>query len=320
MRDVIGIIKDVLKIECSEIENKIEKIGIEYETAVNLLLNCKGKVVVTGIGKSGLVGQKIASTFSSTGTPSFFLHLAEGIHGDLGMIDEKDVLIAISYSGQTDELRLVLPAIKRMGVPLIAMTANPDSILARKADVILDIGVTKEACPLGLAPTASTTLTLAIGDALAVALLRLKNFDENDFVFRHPGGSLAKKLKKVADLMVTGSAVPIVSEDTLIKDVVYEMSSKKLGMTVVVDKENRVTGVVTDGDLRRMLEKATDISKVFARDIMTHNPKTIEEDALAAKAVKVMQDNKITSLIIKDTKGQAKGVIHLHKLLDEGIF
>lgn len=318
--NIIDSIKEVLEIEGKEILRKIDSVGAEFESAVNLIKNCKGKVIITGIGKSGLIGQKIASTFSSTGTPSFFIHLAEGIHGDLGMVTKEDVLLAISYSGQSSEFQLILPAIERMGVPLIAITANKNSILSKKADVKIDISVKREACPLGLAPTASTTLTLAVGDALAVALLKLRDFKEEDFIFRHPGGSLAKKLKKVSDLMAKGDAVPIVSETARLKHIVYEISKKTFGMTAVVNEEGQLSGIITDGDLRRILGKTTDISKIRAANIMTLNPKTIEPAALAAAAVRQMQDNKITALIITDDEQHPIGVIHLHKLLDEGVF
>ena len=318
--NIIDSIKEVLEIEGKEILRKIDSVGSEFERAVNLIKECKGKVIITGIGKSGLIGQKIASTFSSTGTPSFFIHLAEGIHGDLGMVTKDDVLLAISYSGQSSEFQLILPAIERMGVPLIAITANKNSILSKKADVKIDISVKREACPLGLAPTASTTLTLAVGDALAVALLKLRDFKEEDFIFRHPGGSLAKKLKKVSDLMAKGEAVPIVSETARLKHIVYEISKKTLGMTAVVNEEGVLSGIITDGDLRRVLGKTTDISKIRAANIMTRKPKTIDSAALAASAVRQMQDNKITALIITDDEKHPIGVIHLHKLLDEGVF
>ena len=248
--------KKVLRIESEAIEALIDRIDERFEQAVTMILNCEGRVVVTGMGKSGLIGKKIAATLASTGTPALFLHPAEGIHGDLGMVMRGDTVIALSNSGETDELARMLPSLKRLGIGIIALTGNPDSTLAKNSDVVIDVGVKEEACPLGLAPTASTTATLAMGDALAVVLLDQRGFKEEDFACFHPGGALGKKLLlRVRDLMHTDEAVPMVSEGTLIKDAIYEISSKKMGVTAVVNASGKLVGVISDGDLRRWMEK-----------------------------------------------------------------
>lgn len=314
----------VLKIEADAVSALIERIDAQFEQAVKIILNCKGRIVVTGMGKSGLIGKKIAATFASTGTPALFLHPAEGIHGDLGMVTRGDAVIALSNSGETEEIARMLPSLKRLGIKIIAMTGNVDSTLAKSSDVVINVGVKEEACPLGLAPTASTTATLAMGDALAVVLLDQRGFKEEDFASFHPGGALGKKLLlRVRDLMHIGDAVPIVSEATLIKDAIYEISSKKMGVTAVVDAEAKLVGVISDGDLRRWMEKTEKAGENLltkqAKEIMTRKPKTAKKDALAAEAVAIMEKNSITCLIVATPDGKLEGVIHLHDLLKAGV-
>lgn len=316
--------KKVLKIEAEAIEALIVRIDERFEQAVKMILNCEGRVVVTGMGKSGLIGKKIAATLASTGTPALFLHPAEGIHGDLGMVMRGDTVIALSNSGETDELSRMLPSLKRLGIGIIALTGNPESTLAKNSDVVIDVGVKEEACPLGLAPTASTTATLAMGDALAVVLLDQRGFKEEDFACFHPGGALGKKLLlRVRDLMHTDEAVPMVSEGTLIKDAIYEISSKKMGVTAVVDASGKLVGVISDGDLRRWMEKTEKTGENLlikeAKDIMTKNPKVANKDSLAAEAVSIMEKNSITCLIVADRSAVPEGVIHLHDLLKAGV-
>ena len=308
--------------EAQSILELVERIDENFSQAVDLLYTCKGKVVLMGMGKSGLVGRKISSTFASTGTPSFFLHPAEGLNGDFGMLAKEDVIIAISYSGETRELLEVLPLIKRYGNRLITFTGNLNSNLAKAGDVNLDIRVKEEACPLGLAPTASTTATLALGDALAVALMGKKNFKKEDFAILHPGGILGKRLLlKVEDLMQTGKAFPMVSGKTLMKEAVFEITSKRLGVTGVSNTEGHLVGVITDGDLRRALEKFSDLFNREASEVMTKNPKWIEKEALAAKAVQRMEEYSITSLFVFNKAGDKVpvGIIHLHDLLKAGV-
>ena len=314
--------KRVLRVEAQSILELVERIDENFSQAVDLLYTCKGKVVLMGMGKSGLVGRKISSTFASTGTPSFFLHPAEGLNGDFGMLAKEDVIIAISYSGETRELLEVLPLIKRYGNRLITFTGNLNSNLAKAGDVNLDIRVKEEACPLGLAPTASTTATLALGDALAIALMGKKNFKKEDFAILHPGGILGKRLLlKVEDLMHTGKAFPMVSGKTLMKEAVFEITSKRLGVTGVSNTEGHLVGVITDGDLRRALEKFSDLFNREASEVMTKNPKWIEKEALAAKAVQRMEEYSITSLFVFNKAGDKVpvGIIHLHDLLKAGV-
>ncbi len=314
--------KRVLRVEAQSLLELAERIDENFSRAVELLYHCKGKVVLMGMGKSGLVGRKIASTFASTGTPSFFLHPAEGLNGDFGMLAKEDLIIAISYSGETRELLEVLPLIKRYGNRLLTFTGNLNSNLAKAGDVNLDIRVKEEACPLGLAPTASTTATLALGDALAVALMGKKNFKKEDFAILHPGGTLGKRLLlKVEDLMHTGKAFPMVSGKTLMKEAVFEITSKRLGVTGVSNTEGHLIGVITDGDLRRALEKFSDLFNQEASEVMTKNPKWIEKDALAAKAVQRMEEYSITSLFVFNKAGDKVpvGIIHLHDLLKAGV-
>ena len=320
--NVIDEAKRVLRVEAQSILDLAERIDENFSRAVELLYYCKGKVVLMGMGKSGLVGRKIASTFASTGTPAFFLHPAEGVNGDFGMLAKEDVVIAISNSGETRELLEALPLIKRYGNRLIALTGKVNSSLARAGDVCLNLSVKEEACPMGLAPTASTTATLAMGDALAIALMGKRGFDEKDFALLHPGGTLGKKLLlKVEDLMHVGKAFPMVTEKALMKDAIFEITSKRLGVTAVCNGEGHLVGVITDGDLRRALEKFNDLFQREAREVMTGNPKWIEKDALAAKAVQRMEEYSITSLFVFNQAGEKVpvGIIHLHDLLKAGV-
>lgn len=321
-KDLIKIAKRTLKVEAEAIKSLMTRINNDFNTAVDLIYRCKGKVVVTGIGKSGLIGQKIASTLTGTGTPAFFLHPAEGIHGDLGILSKNDIVIAISNSGETEEILKLLPSIKRLGIKLIAMTGGLKSNLAKAADVVLDTSVKEEACPLNLAPTASTTATLALGDALAVALLELRGFKEEDFALIHPGGALGKKLLlRVSDLMHTGSEIPLVKTNTRMKDVLLEMTSKRFGITGVLNDAGELIGVITDGDLRRALEKYPDIMERTSAEIMTTSPKKIEKTALAAKALKIMEEYSITCLFVYENNKDniPIGIIHLHDLLRAGV-
>jgi len=288
--------------------------------AVEILADCRGKVMVVGMGKSGIICRKIAATLASTGTPAAFLHAAEAVHGDFGVVDKSDVLIALSYSGETEEMVRLLPLVKRFGLRLIAITGAVGSTLGRAADVALDASVPEEACPMGLAPTASTTAALAIGDALAVVLLERKGFRAEDFAVLHPAGSLGRKLLKVADIMHTGDEIPRVSAEDSLADTVLEMTEKRLGVTAVVDAEERLIGVITDGDLRRGLGRAGDLRTVVARGLMTANPKTIEPSALAARALGEMERASITSLFIVEPETQRlAGVLHMHDLLRAGV-
>lgn len=321
MENILDIAKRVLRIEADAILALTDKLNSNFEESVNTIFKSKGRVVVTGMGKSGLVGKKIAATLASTGTPAFFLHPAEAIHGDIGMVTADDVIIAISNSGETEELIGLIPFLKRFNVSLISMTGNPNSTLSKAADITLDVSVKEEACPLGIVPTASTTATLAMGDAIAVALLMKRGYKEEDFAFFHPGGSLGKKLFiKVKDLMHTGDALPLISPDKSMTKAVMEISSKRLGVAIVVDSDKKILGVITDGDLRRGIEKwGKAVFDMKAGEVMTKNPKTISEDELAAKALAIMESKSITSLAVPDEAGKAKGIIHLHDILRKGI-
>lgn len=314
--------KKVIRIEAEALLALAETINGEFERAVKLILASRGRVVVTGMGKSGLIGQKIASTMASTGTPAFFLHPGEAIHGDLGMIIKGDVVIAISNSGETEEVIRILPVIKRLGASLIAVAGNPASTLAKAGDIFLDISVKEEACPLGLAPTASTTATLAMGDALAVALLQQRGFKAEDFALFHPGGALGKRLiLRVEELMHKGDAVPLVREGTLMREALFVITSKGLGITGVTDDAGSLLGVITDGDLRRALEKGTGFLDRPAGELMKRNPKRVGRSDLAAGALQRMEEYAITSLFVFDEEGGDRpvGVIHLHDLLKAGI-
>lgn len=321
MEDIITIAKKVLETEAYAVLSLAQRINHDFDKVVSIIFNCKGRVVVTGMGKSGLIGKKIAATLASTGTPAFFLHPAEASHGDLGMVTSRDVILAISNSGETVELIGLLPYLKRFNIALISMTGNPTSTLAKCSDVNLDISVKEEACPFGFIPTASTTAALAMGDALAVAILTKKGFNEEDFANYHPGGSLGKKLLiRVKDLMTIGDSVPLVYPSVKMTEAVIEISSKRLGLTVVIDEDKKILGIITDGDLRRGIEKwGKDFYDLRASDVMIKNPKTITEDELAAKALSIMEKYSITSLVVPDYEGKVKGIIHIHDILRKGI-
>lgn len=306
----------VLRLEAEGILGLLPRLDARFLKAVDLLHDCRGRVIVTGMGKSGLVGRKLAATLASTGTPAYFLHPAEGVHGDIGMVARDDVVLAISNSGETDELLAILPQLKRLGVRLILLTGTPGSTLAKQCDVVLDVSVTEEACPMNLAPTSSTTATLALGDALAMVLLDLRGLSLEDYAALHPRGALGwRALFRVADLMHTGEAVPRVGEDTPMADVIREMTEKRFGVTTVVDAAGRLLGIFTDGDLRRVHLRDAPILSLRARDCMTRGPKLIGKDELAAKALQVMESFAITSLVIVDDVHRPVGIIHLHDIL-----
>ncbi len=308
-----------LQIEADALNHLRQRLQAEdaaaFAQAVDMLLSCNGRVVVSGIGKSGHIGRKIAATFASTGTPSFFVHPAEAAHGDLGMITPQDVFIAISYSGEAAELMSIVPIIKRLGVKLIAMTGKPQSSLAQIADAHLNLHVEKEACPLNLAPTASTTVTLALGDALAVAVLDARGFREEDFARSHPGGALGRRLlTHVRDVMRTGDAIPSVTPDTKLTSALLEITKKGMAMTAVVNAENQIIGVFTDGDLRRMMETVQDFTQISIADVMHSNPRRIRPDQLAVEAVEIMETYRINQLLVADADGRLVGALHIHDL------
>ena len=310
----------VLAIEARAVADLEHRLGPEFAAACALLLACEGRVVVTGMGKSGHVGNKIAATLASTGTPSFFLHPGEAMHGDIGMITARDVVIALSNSGETDELVAILPVIKRLDVPLIALTGSRDSTLGRYASVTLDVSVPQEACSLNLAPTASTTATLAMGDALAVAVLEARGFTPEDFARSHPGGTLGRRLLlHVEDVMHRGDTLPAVSPDTVLSAGLLEMSRKGLGMTAVVDERRRVLGVFTDGDLRRAFDRQIDVHQTRMHEVMTKNPKVAQPRMLAAEAVHLMETHRITALPVVDADGVLIGALNVHDLLRAGV-
>jgi arabinose-5-phosphate isomerase len=309
-----------IEIEKSAIEALMDRIDDDFERACSVIMDCSGRVVVTGMGKSGHIGNKIAATLASTGTPAFFVHPGEASHGDLGMITSQDVVLAISNSGNTSEVLTILPLIKRMGAPLISMTGNAGSTLAREAVANLDISVAEEACPLGLAPTSSTTATLVMGDALAVALLEARGFSAEDFALSHPGGTLGRRLLlRVSDIMHTGDQLPRVREDTTLGAALLEISRKGLGMTTVVSRDGDLVGIFTDGDLRRSLDKSLDIHNTMIRDVMTRNGKTIEAHHLAAEALNIMEEMKINALPVTDEQDRLVGAINMHDLLRAGV-
>jgi len=306
--------RKVLQTEAAAILALVDRLDGTFERAVALLLECRGRVIVTGIGKSGIICQKIAATFASTGTPAFFLHPAEAIHGDLGVLQADDVILALSYSGETEELLRLLETIKRLGARLIAITGDCQSALGKAADVTLDCRVSEEACPLNLVPTASTTAALALGDALAMTLLVAKGFKQEDFASLHPGGKLGKKLMRVEQLMHGGDQTPVVRVDTLMPEIIYEMSRKGLGMSCVVDDAGHLVGIITDGDLRRHMSNGTNILSRHAADVMSRRPVTIAPDTLATQALHVLEQRKITSLVVVDAANVVQGVVHLHDL------
>jgi arabinose-5-phosphate isomerase len=311
-----ALARKVLETEAAAILALVDRLDERFDQAVQLLLECKGRVILTGMGKSGIICQKIAATLSSTGTASFFMHPAEAMHGDLGVIRGDDVVIALSYSGETDELLRLLERIRRLGTKLVAITGRAASTLAQSADIALDCSVTEEACPMNLVPTASTTAALAIGDALAMTLLVEKGFRQEDFANLHPGGKLGKRLMRVEALMHGGKQCPVVRTDTRMRDVIYEMSSKGLGMTCVVDADDTLLGIITDGDLRRRMERGTEILDLTAGDVMTRHPITVASETLAAEALNIMEQRKITAIVVVDAlqPGRLAGVVHIHDL------
>jgi arabinose-5-phosphate isomerase len=314
--DLRAIAARVLRMEADAILGLVAKLDARFERAVTLLHECSGRIIVTGMGKSGIIGRKIAATLASTGTPSYFLHPAEGVHGDLGMVARGDAVLALSNSGETDEVLAILPPLKRLGVPIVLLTGNPASTLARQCEVVLDVSVSEEACPMNLAPTSSTTAALAAGDALAMALLELRGLRPEDYAALHPRGTLGwRALFRVGDLMHTGDAVPRVPADATLEDTILEMTTKRFGMTTVVDGAGRLTGVVTDGDLRRLHLRTQSIAGVRAGEVASSTPKTIGADELAAKALEVMESWAITSLVVPDADGRPIGVIHMHDIL-----
>ena len=310
----LELARKVLRTEAAAILALVDRIGDDFERALQLLFDCRGRVVVTGMGKSGIICRKIAATLSSTGTPAFFLHPAEAIHGDLGAIREDDIVIAVSHSGETEELLRLLESIRRIGATLVAITGSEASTLARAADVALSCGIAEEACPLNLVPTASTTAALALGDALAMTLLVRRGFREEDFATLHPGGKLGRRLMRVEHVMHAGDAAPVVLATAAMRDVIHEMSSKRLGMTCVVDAGGRLAGVFTDGDLRRQMARRGDVLALTAGDVMTRGPITIGRRMLAVEALKIMEDRKVTSVVVVDGSGAVEGVVHLHDL------
>jgi arabinose-5-phosphate isomerase len=310
----------VIEAEAQAVFELTQRMDERFEQACTLLLACEGRIVVTGMGKSGHIGKKIAATFSSTGTPAFYMHPGEARHGDFGMVTKQDIVLAISHSGNTEELITLMPLLKRLGVPLISLTGDQHSTLGLAATVNLDVSIREEACPLGLAPTTSTTVALVMGDALAIALLQARGFTVDDFARSHPGGALGKKLLlKIDDLYHAGQNIPIVHEDVVIREALIEVSAKKLGMTCVVNSQNKLVGVYTDGDIRRTLNGAYDINTTPLKQVMSKSYRTITSGSLAAEALALMQEHRITSLVIQDSKSQPAAVLHIHDLLRAGV-
>ena len=309
-----------INIEAGAVSALRERLDQEFIKACEMILNCRGRTVVTGIGKSGHIARKIAATLASTGSPAFFVHPGEASHGDLGMITKDDVVIAISYSGNSSEIVTLLPLLKRLGIPIISMTGNRFSVLGEIAEAHLDISVASEACPLALAPTSSTTATLVMGDALAIALLEARGFTAEDFAFSHPGGALGRKLLlRVADIMHAGDKIPRVDADAPLSQALLVMTEKGFGMTTVVDSQNTLLGIFTDGDLRRSIDQGVDIGKAMMRNLMNRHPKTVRDTTLAAEALKIMEDRKITALIVGDEQNRPIGVVHMHDILRAGV-
>lgn len=312
----LELARRVLTIEADAVKALVERVDTNFLNALNLILACQGRVIVSGMGKSGYIARKIAATFSSTGTPAYFVHPGEASHGDLGMVTRDDVFIGLSYSGESEELLTIVPVLKRQGAKLISLTGNPNSSLAREADVHLNAAVAQEACPMGLAPTASTTAALALGDALAVALLDAKGFGEADFARSHPGGSLGRRLlTRVCDIMHSHAAIPMVQEDATLAEAVLEISRKGLGMTGIVDAQHRLLGIYTDGDLRRTLEKKLDFNTTLVSSVMSKTPRTVGPDALAVAAVQLMEQYNITQLLVIDENKKVIGALNMHDLL-----
>ncbi len=309
----------VIEAEAASILSLRSRINASFAKACDYLLHCEGRIIVMGMGKSGHIGRKIAATFASTGSPAFFIHPGEAKHGDFGMITAKDVVLMISNSGETEEILAILPFIKRLDLALITLTGNPNSTLAKTASINLDVSIEKEACPLGLAPTCSTTAALVMGDALAITLLECRGFTAEDFALSHPGGTLGRLLLRVDDIMHKGDAMPKVDSNALLKTALVEMTQKKLGMTTVVDQNNELAGIFTDGDVRRAFDSHTDIHQTVIQHLMTKNPKVIHPNLLAAEALHMMESHKITALIVTNEQKQPVGVVHLHDILRAGV-
>lgn len=319
-RDLIDSAQRTIRLELEAVQELLPRIDADFIKACELILSCKGRVVVVGMGKSGHIGNKIAATLASTGTPSFFVHPAEASHGDMGMITKDDIVLALSNSGSTAEIVTLLPLIKRLGIRLISMTGNPDSPLAKAAEVNLDARVSQEACPLNLAPTSSTTASLVLGDALAIALLEARGFTAEDFAFSHPGGALGRRLLlKVENVMHAGDALPRVRRGTSLRDALLEMTQKGLGMTVVLEEDGRLAGIFTDGDLRRTLDKGIDVRQALIDEVMTPHGKTARAEMLAAEALKIMEDHKINALVVVDDLDNPVGALNMHDLLRAGV-
>ena len=318
--EIIAKGKEVIRIEAEAVSGLLNSINEDFAKAVQTIYNSKGRIVLTGMGKSGLIARKIVATLNSTGTAAIYLHPTDALHGDLGMVRKEDIVILISKSGETEEILNLLPMLKRLGVTLIAMTEDINSKLGSQCNIFLNIHVQEEACPYDLAPTASTTATLALGDALSIALLQKKGFTEEDFAYLHPGGSLGKRLSlEIKEIMITGSKIPMVHETASIKDVILEITSKRLGTTCVINNDGLLSGIITDGDLRRIMEKTLDIKNLSAIDIMSHNPKIMKENILASFALQQMENFKITSLVIVNELKKPVGIVHLHDLINLGI-
>lgn len=312
--------KEVIGIEGNAVLNLQNSIDNQFVRAVNVILNSKGRVVFTGMGKSGIIARKIVATMNSTGTAAFYLHPTDALHGDLGMVRKDDIIILVSKSGHTEELLQLIPMLKRINVTLIGMLGEPDSKIGRECNIVLNVEVKEEACPYDLAPTSSTTAALVMGDALAITLLELRGFSEEDFAMLHPGGSLGKRLSlKISEIMISGKDIPIVDENTSIKDTIFVITSKRLGMTCVVDLNGQLSGIITDGDLRRLLEKTLDIKNLSAGEVMTRKPKTLSKDLLASFALTQMENHNITSLIVVDKENRPDGIVHLHDLVKLGL-
>lgn len=319
-RDLIDSAQRTIRLELEAVQELLPRIDADFIKACELILSCKGRVVVVGMGKSGHIGNKIAATLASTGTTSFFVHPAEASHGDMGMITKDDIVLALSNSGSTAEIVTLLPLIKRLGIRLISMTGNPDSPLAKAAEVNLDARVTQEACPLNLAPTSSTTASLVLGDALAIALLEARGFTAEDFAFSHPGGALGRRLLlKVENVMHSGESLPQVKRGTSLRDALLEMTQKGLGMTVVMEDDGRLAGIFTDGDLRRTLDKGIDVRQALIDEVMTPHGKTARAEMLAAEALKIMEDHKISALVVVDDQDKPVGALNMHDLLRAGV-
>ncbi len=319
-KDIINAGRQVVEIEAKTIANLVSSVNEQFVEAVDVIYNSTGRVVLTGMGKSGLIARKIVATLNSTGTAAIYMHPTDALHGDLGMVRKEDVVIIISKSGSTEELHKLLPMFKRLGVKIIAMSGNPESVLVNEADIVLNINVDEEACPHDLAPTSSTTAALVMGDALSVALLEKRGFTAEDFAFLHPGGSLGKRLSlKIEEVMTKGSGIPVVGIDSPIKEVILEMTTKRLGATCIINKNGILHGIFTDGDLRRLLEKTMDIKDLKAKDIATKNPKVTKKDFLASFALQTMENYKITSLIVVDDENKPIGIVHLHDLVNLGL-